>query len=91
LRDQSRFASRHPHLSVVQIFKDQRRTAQKQRQQQRGEIIQYLQKTVKKKNDSMRMFVLTLQVSDAATPQKRGALYRSDATGQYDCKKYSPA
>jgi hypothetical protein len=43
-RDQSHFASRHPHLSVVQIFKDQSPTTQRQ---QRDKIMKHLQKEVK--------------------------------------------
>jgi len=39
LCDQSHFASRHPHLSVVQIFKEHATTSINTRQQQRSEIM----------------------------------------------------
>ena len=45
--DQSRFASRHPHLSVVQIVKDQRRAGIQTRQQQRSEIMKNIYTSVK--------------------------------------------
>ena len=47
--DQSHFASRHPHLSVVQFVKDQFHRAKPEvRQQQRGEIMKQTSHPVKR-------------------------------------------
>ena len=47
LCDQSHFASRHPHLSVVQIFKEHATTSINTRQQQRSEIMKIIYTSVK--------------------------------------------
>ncbi|MGB8883231.1 MAG: hypothetical protein WCC44_05135, partial [Azonexus sp.] len=47
LCDQSHFASRHPHLSVVQIFKEHATTSINTRQQQRSEIMKTIYTSVK--------------------------------------------
>lgn len=86
--DRSRFASRHPHLSVVQIFKDQHRFAQKTTpaaKRRNYPIPTKNRQEEKRINDG---FFFSRSRYRAWPPQKRCALYRSNADGQYALKKY---
>ena len=65
-------------------------TPKKQRQQQRSGIIQYPTKTVKKKFPTRPKLPSPGARGQACPPQRRCALYRSGAGGQYAVKKYSP-
>jgi hypothetical protein len=64
------YASRHPHLSVVQIFKDH--ATDKNRQQQRNEIMKTKTKFVKHLN--INLFLYLLQLLSTSQKQKRPAI-----------------
>jgi hypothetical protein len=69
--DRSRFASRHPHLSVVQVFKDRFAAPFRLiRQQQRGEIMKNLPNFVKHFAQLFLIFPLPLHHRKTPAPQR---------------------
>ena len=75
LCDRSHFASRHPHLSVVQIFKEHATTSTYTRQQQRNEIMKITSDPVK---SFSTLFTSTFssRTSRNARRFRRGAHYK---------------
>jgi hypothetical protein len=66
------YASRHPHLSVVQIVKDHAAPYRSIRQQQKNEIMKTETKFVKHLN--INLFLYLLQLLSTSQKQKRPAI-----------------